>query len=118
MRYTTGLLLAHSKQGQPTSDQPRCACHVPLKDTMPPRFRPIVAALALALCAPMHAQTQVIVDAGRGPVMVRLPASYNGQQPIPLLVMLHAYLQTPAELESFMGITAAANANGIATCRL
>lgn len=92
-----------------------CACHVPLKDTMPPRFRIIVAALALALCPHLHAQTQIMVDAGRGPVIVRLPASYTGQQPIPLLVMLHAYLQTPAELETFMGITAAASANGIAT---
>jgi len=56
-----------------------------------------------------------MVDAGRGPVLVRLPASYNGQHPVPLLVMLHAYLQTPAEFEAFMGIAAAADANGIAT---
>ena len=82
---------------------------------MLPRSNPIAAALALALSTSLSSQAQVMVDAGRGPVLVRLPASYTGQQPIPMLLMLHAYLQSPAELESFMGVTATANANGIAT---
>lgn len=75
----------------------------------------LATALATALCTATSAQTQITVDAGRGPVLVRLPSSYTGVQPVPLLVMLHAYLQTPAELETFMGITAAADAAGIAT---
>lgn len=79
------------------------------------RSSPITAALAVVLCAGLTSQNQIMVDAGRGPVLVRLPASYTGQQPIPMLLMLHAYLQTPAEFESFMGVTATANANGIAT---
>jgi polyhydroxybutyrate depolymerase len=79
------------------------------------RFRPITAGLTLVLSMSLTSQTQMTVDAGRGPVIVRLPASYTGQQPIPMLLMLHAYLQTPAELESFMGVTATANAHGIAT---
>ncbi len=82
---------------------------------MLPRSSLIAAALGLALCASLTSQTQIMVDAGRGPVLVRLPASYTGQQPVPMLLMLHAYLQTPAELESFMGVAAAADAAGIAT---
>lgn len=84
-------------------------------DTTLPRSRFAAAVLALVLSTSLSSQTQIMIDAGRGPVLVRVPASYTGQQPIPLLVMLHAYLQTPAEFESFMGIAAAANANGIAT---
>jgi polyhydroxybutyrate depolymerase len=72
-------------------------------------------ALALSLSVTLSAQTQIMVDAGRGPVVVRLPASYTGQHPIPLLLMLHAYLQTPTELETFMDVAAEADANGIAT---
>ncbi|MFT4512386.1 MAG: polyhydroxybutyrate depolymerase [Planctomycetota bacterium] len=82
---------------------------------MLPRYSPIAAALVLALSTSLVSQTQIMVDAGRGPVLVRLPASYTGQQPIPMLLMLHAYLQPPAIFESFMGLTAAADANGIAT---
>ena len=78
-------------------------------------LRLLVSPLLLALGLHLPAQTQILVDAGRGPVVVRLPSSYAGQQPIPLLVMLHAYLQTPTEFETFMGITGAANAAGIAT---
>jgi len=91
------------------------APRAPDLDQMMHRSNPIAAALALVLCTALSSQTQIMVDAGRGPVIVRLPASYNGVQPIPLLVMLHAYLQTPAEFETFMGIAATANANGIAT---
>ena len=90
-------------------------CGVSNNVKMLPRLSPIAAVLTAVLCAPLAAQSQIMVDAGRGPVLVRLPASYTGQHPIPMLLMLHAYLETPAEFETFMGVTATANANGIAT---
>ncbi len=43
------------------------------------------------LCAPVLAGGDIAVDAGRGPVTVRVPASYDPAVPMPLFLVLHPF---------------------------
>lgn len=53
----------------------------------------VVAAVTacMLLVASLHAESVVLVDAGRGPVAVRVPDSYDPSVPMPLLLALHGY---------------------------
>ena len=42
------------------------------------------------------------IDAGRGPIPLHVPASYDGSTPMPLVILLHGYMNTGAEVESWM----------------
>lgn len=66
----------------------------------------MVPAFAAALLLPLGLQgggsTIIQVDAGRGPVDVRLPAGYAAGEPAPLLVALHGHTATPQGLPIFL----------------
>ncbi|MCZ6682976.1 MAG: prolyl oligopeptidase family serine peptidase [Planctomycetota bacterium] len=47
-----------------------------------------------------------VIDVGRGPLPVHVPASYDPETPTPLVVLLHGYTSSGAELESRLDIAA------------
>jgi polyhydroxybutyrate depolymerase len=59
-------------------------------------------ALVAAAAAQVGAQTVKFVDAGRGPVPVYLPSTYDENEPMPLIVMLHGYGASGATQESYL----------------
>ena len=72
-----------------------------------PRLHPRLAqALALGLLGaaalPALAQSVRHVDAGRGPVPVYLPSTYDDGVPMPLIVMLHGYGASGAVQEAYL----------------
>ncbi|MGD2045348.1 MAG: alpha/beta fold hydrolase [Gemmatimonadota bacterium] len=69
-------------------------------------------ALATALAAPATAQT---IDAGRGPVPLTVPASYDGSVPTPLIVALHGYTGSGAGIDRSWGLSALADKYGYLT---
>ena len=48
------------------------------------------------------AQPGGFIDAGRGPIPVHVPASYDGSTPTPLVILLHGYMNNSAEVEAWM----------------
>lgn len=44
---------------------------------------------------------QLVVDAGRGPVTVHVPSSYDGSAPYPLVLLLHGYTSSGTQQESY-----------------
>lgn len=58
---------------------------------------PLLAVLSPA--APLLADT---IDLGRGPVTVRLPASYDGSRAVPVLMLLHGYGSSGASVEAYL----------------
>ncbi len=48
------------------------------------------------------AQAGDFIDAGRGPIPVHVPASYDGSQPTPLVILLHGYTATGQQVENWM----------------
>jgi len=76
------------------------------------RYRLILlAALALGL-APNTRAGDIDVDAGRGPVSVHVPAGYDPEVPMPLVMLLHGYGGNGASQESYMQFTSQADARG------
>lgn len=57
-----------------------------------------VLALALSIATGARAE-DIVVDAGRGPLTVRVPSSYDPQNPAPLVVSLHSYNGSAASQE-------------------
>jgi polyhydroxybutyrate depolymerase len=54
------------------------------------------------LPASERAQPGDFIDAGRGPIPVHVPVSYDGSTPMPLVILLHGYTNTGPEVESWM----------------
>ena len=48
------------------------------------------------------AATGAFIDAGRGPIPVHVPASYDPAVPAPLVILLHGYTNTGEEQEAYM----------------
>ncbi len=48
-------------------------------------------------------ESQVHIDLGRGPVLVRVPSGYDPQTPAPLVMLLHGYGASGALQEAYMG---------------
>lgn len=70
-----------------------------------PRFSLLSPALFLALATPaLGAGGDIVVDAGRGPVTVHVPASYDAAVPAPLLLLLHRFAGSGAEVANYFGI--------------
>lgn len=46
----------------------------------------------------------ITIDAGRGPVTVHVPASYDPLQPTPLVMLLHGYSGNGAQLANYLNI--------------
>lgn len=42
------------------------------------------------------------IDAGRGPIAVRIPAGYDPETPAPLIILLHGYTNTGQDVEDWM----------------
>jgi polyhydroxybutyrate depolymerase len=61
------------------------------------------ALLALGLTvalAPAH--NQIVVNAGRGPITVYIPDSYDPGTPLPAILMLHGYTSSGASMEAWL----------------
>ena len=67
---------------------------------------PLTAAAALCLPAPARAHDQLVVDAGRGPITVYFPDSYDPGNPLPVVLLLHGYTSSGAEVESWLDLLA------------
>ncbi len=65
--------------------------------------------LIALLCSPAYAGS---VNAGRGPVDVHVPPSYDGSVPAPLVVNLHGYSVTGPEQEAYFQLTPLADEFG------
>ncbi len=48
------------------------------------------------------ARTGNAIDAGRGPIAVHVPASYDGSTPTPVVILLHGFTNTGQEVEDWM----------------
>ena len=62
-----------------------------------------VLAVSLAIClsaSETRADAYILVNAGRGPVKVYYPNSYNPNEPLPLIMALHGYSSNGAGCES------------------
>ena len=62
-----------------------------------------VLAVSLAIClsaSETRADAYILVNAGRGPVKVYYPDSYNPNEPLPLIMALHGYTSNGADCES------------------
>ncbi len=55
------------------------------------------------------AQPGNTIDAGRGPITVHVPASYDGSTPTPLVILLHGYMNTGQEVEDWMQFASLVN---------
>jgi len=51
------------------------------------------------------ARADVYVDAGRGPVLVNVPPSYDPNTPTPLILALHGYSSSGTAFESYLNFT-------------
>ena len=73
-----------------------------------------LALMMLLALAPAIAfgQTTVNVDAGRGPVVVKIPSSYDPTAPAPLLLLLHGYAFTGNMMENYFDFSPLAEQNG------
>ncbi len=69
-------------------------------------------ALALLTLTGTAARADITVDAGRGPVTVQVPPSYDPDVPVPLVMMLHGYSSSGAEAESYLELTPLADSDG------
>jgi polyhydroxybutyrate depolymerase len=76
---------------------------------MPPVFcytaamKRAMASVAVGLAAgSAFGQTLIQVDAGRGPVDVLVPTDYTPERAWPLVVLLHGYTSSGAEIEAYM----------------
>ena len=71
----------------------------------------LVLVLTLAPIS-LSGQTNVTVDAGRGPVVVQVPSSYDPAEPAPLLLLLHGYLFTGQMMEDYFDFGPLCEQNG------
>jgi polyhydroxybutyrate depolymerase len=73
-----------------------------------------VAALIAACSGTPSASTNLIVGGDR-PVTVHVPATYDPRVAAPLLIGLHGYTSSGSELDAYLGLADAAEADGILT---
>ncbi len=76
-------------------------------------MRRLVAILgAVSALVAGFAQADITVDAGRGPVNVIVPSTYDPSVPMPLLLLLHGYTSSGSETEAILQLTPTAEARG------
>ena len=61
----------------------------------------LFAALVLWL-SPARAHDQIVVDAGRGPITVYIPDSYDPGTPLPVVLLLHGYTSSGTAMEAWL----------------
>ncbi len=62
----------------------------------------LVTLLLLTMAGTAAAQT---IDAGRGPLPVHVPSSYDGETPAPLILLLHGYTASGAQQDAYFGLS-------------
>ena len=75
----------------------------------------ICAALILGFLSVQPALTQaqdIEVDAGRGPISVNVPPSYDASEPMPLVLLLHGYGSSGLIQEAYMAFTPLSDSRG------
>jgi polyhydroxybutyrate depolymerase len=78
----------------------RPEAHVTLEEDLPMFLRKTAATGALTFAITTGALAgDIVVDAGRGPLTVTVPTSYDPQHPAPLVVSLHSYNGSAASQE-------------------
>ncbi|MDJ0654060.1 MAG: alpha/beta hydrolase-fold protein [Xanthomonadales bacterium] len=92
MRYTESQLTAGG-------GEVRGAAFYPMKTTL-------LALLGLSFCVAASAGQPVLdsVDNGRGSVDLLVPSSYDPEQPLPLIVVLHGYGGTGTSTANYLGL--------------
>ena len=83
-------------QHQPTVSHARFFVNVPVAIA--------VTVGSLAVGSP-PARADIIIDLGRGPVVVHVPPSYDPAVPAPLILLLHGYGSSGAQQEAYMQFT-------------
>lgn len=73
---------------------------------------PLLILLLILTPISLPSQTNVTVDAGRGPVVVQIPSTYDPAQPVPLLLLLHGYLFTGQMMEDYFDFGPLCEQNG------
>ena len=66
------------------------------------RLLTVLLAVFAATTSPLRAHDQLVVDAGRGPVTVYIPDSYDPGSPLPVVLLLHGYTSTGALMENWL----------------
>jgi polyhydroxybutyrate depolymerase len=66
------------------------------------------------MAASASAQGSLVVDAGRGPLSVFLPAGHDPDEPVSLLLVLHGYASSGAEMEAGFDWQTPADLHGLA----
>ncbi|MCP3905996.1 MAG: hypothetical protein GY715_20420 [Planctomycetes bacterium] len=79
---------------------------------IPEELRTFVDGMRLPIEGPVAATAGPTVDAGRGPVAVHVPPSYEPGTPIPLIILLHGYTNTGPEVEAWFQLTPLADEFG------
>ena len=70
-----------------------------------------IAIVTLATMA--QAGGDIVVDVGRGPVVVQVPDGYDPAEPAPLVVLLHSFTNSGASTGAYLGVQPAAEAQGM-----
>lgn len=78
----------------------------------PARLARLLLAAALVVTGSTARAGQIVVDAGRGPVAVQIPSSYDGSDPLPLVLLLHGYTSSGSQQESYFQLAPLAEQRG------
>jgi len=69
---------------------------------LPLRFATCLLFVAITLASSDSAAAdEIFVDAGRGPVRVFVPSTYDPAEPMPLIMLLHGYTSSGSEMEAW-----------------
>lgn len=68
-------------------------------------MRVLLMIISVMLAAVSHAQTELSINAGRGEVPLFVPAAYEANSPVPLIVLLHGYGSSGLQQNGYMRIS-------------
>ena len=72
----------------------------------------VVTTVAVATAIPVGATCTVTEFGGARPVTLHVPASYSCERPAPLIVALHGYSASGADIDRYFGLTAESDRRG------
>ncbi|MEJ6678995.1 MAG: hypothetical protein QNL34_02550, partial [OM182 bacterium] len=70
------------------------------------------ALAAITLVVASFALNAQSIDLGRGELPITVPAGYSGENPAPLIVLLHGYTSSGAMQDNYMGFSKLADQYG------
>ncbi|MEO0973526.1 MAG: PHB depolymerase family esterase [Pseudomonadota bacterium] len=74
---------------------------------------PLLSVVLALGAGAVHAQADVFVDAGRGPVALHLPPAFDGATSLPLVLNLHGYGGEGASQQTYFALLPQADARGV-----